>query len=155
MNMNKAIIGGLLWMGLIGVVAADDRWLKDFEQAKRVAAERNLPILADFAGSDWCGWCIRLDKEVFSKEDFIKYARESVVLFLADFPRHKELPEKQAKQNEDLAEHYGVQGLPTVLLLDSTGKVIAETGYEPGGAAAYVEHVKALLKAKKDVEKGK
>jgi len=70
MNMKRAIMSGLLWLGFAGVVAAGDLWFTDFEQAKKAAADKNLPILADFSGSDWCGWCIRLDKEVFSQEDF-------------------------------------------------------------------------------------
>jgi len=155
MNMKTAIVSALLWLGMAGMVAADGIWLTDFDQAKKMAAEKNLPILADFAGSDWCGWCIRLDTEVFSKDEFKKYAKDNVILFLADFPRHKELPEKEAKQNETLAEHYGIEGLPTVLLLDSTGKVLAQTGYQAGGAEAYVDHIKGLLKAKPTATQGK
>jgi len=72
---------------------------------------------------------------------------------LADFPRGKDLPEKLVKQNEDLAGRYEVQGFPTVLLLDSKGKVIATTGYQPGGAAVYVEHIRKLLTENKDAGK--
>jgi len=153
--MKTVIISSLLWLAMAGFVAADCLWYTDFEQAKKAAVEKNLPILADFSGSDWCGWCIRLDKEVFSKDDFAKYAKDNLVLFLADFPRQKELPEKQAKQNEDLAARYGIQGFPTILLLDSTGKVLAETGYQAGGAEAYVDHIKGLLKAKPTATQGK
>jgi len=124
-------------------------WLTDFEAAKKQAAERNVPILADFSGSDWCGWCIKLDKEVFAKKTFQTYAKKNVVLFLADFPSRKEIPAKVKAQNEKLAEQYGVRGFPTVLLLDSKGKVLGRTGYQKGGPAAYVKHVKELLAAAK------
>ena len=102
-------------------------------------------ILADFSGSDWCGWCIKLDKEVFSKKPFQEYAKKNVVLFLADFPSRKELPAKVKEQNEKLAKQYGVRGFPTVLLLDATGKILGRTGYQRGGPEAYVEHVQKLI----------
>lgn len=123
-------------------------WVTDFEAAKKQAAEQKRPILADFSGSDWCGWCIRLDKEVFSQKAFQDYAATNLVLFLADFPARKPQPEPLVQQNKKLAAQYGIEGYPTVLLLDATGKELARTGYQRGGAEAYVEHVKGLLKAK-------
>jgi len=120
-------------------------WVTDFEAAKKEAAERKVPILADFSGSDWCGWCIKLDKEVFAKKAFQDYAGKNVVLFLADFPSRTKLPEKLTKQNEKLAETYGIRGFPTVLLLDAKGKVLGRTGYKAGGPKAYIKHVKELL----------
>ena len=120
-------------------------WLTDFEAAKKEAAERQIPLLVNFSGSDWCGWCIRLEKEVFDKQEFIEYASENLVLFKADFPRSKELPEKTREQNAGLARKYGVQGFPTILLLDSEGKAIGKTGYRRGGPSKYVEHLKEML----------
>lgn len=125
---------------------AESVWLTDFEAAKKQAAEKNLPILADFAGSDWCGWCIKLDKEVFSKDEFKAYAKDNLVLLLVDFPSRKQLPADVKAQNDKLAKEYGIRGYPTVLLLDAKGKVLEQTGYQRGGAAAYVEHIKGLLK---------
>jgi protein disulfide-isomerase len=122
--------------------------MTDFEAAKKEAATKKLPILVNFSGSDWCGWCIKLDREVLSQEAFQKYAEGNLVLFVADFPRRKPLPEATVKQNEALMMKYSVKGFPTVLLLDAEGKVLAETGYQPGGATAYVERLKALLAGK-------
>jgi thioredoxin-related protein len=122
-------------------------WLTDFEQAKKKAAEKNLPILVDFSGSDWCGWCIRLDKEVFSKPEFQKWAKENVVLFMADFPRNsKGQSEKVKQQNQELAAKYQVKGFPTVLLLNKDGEVVGRTGYQRGGPNAYVKHLENMLK---------
>lgn len=120
-------------------------WLTDFEEATKEAEKRGVPILVDFSGSDWCGWCIKLDSEVFSKDEFIKYAKKNVVLFLADFPSKKAQSDKIKKQNKKLSEKYGVRGFPTVLLLDESGKELARTGYQRGGAAKYVKHLKELL----------
>ena len=131
-----------------GAWASEDtgtRWVTDFEQAKKLAAERKAPILANFSGSDWCGWCIRLEKEVFSTPEFKQFAATNLVAFLADFPRRTPQSESLAKQNKALAAKYGVQGFPTVLLLDKDGKVLATTGYRPGGAEKYVAHLRQLI----------
>lgn len=148
--MRKAAWSILLAICAVSLAAGaeqGDAWLTDFETAKKMAAEKKLPILADFSGSDWCGWCIRLDKEVFSQKEFQDYANQSLVLFLADFPRKKAQDAKLKAQNAALMKTYKVEGFPTVLLLDAGGKVIATTGYEPGGAKAYVEHIKKILAA--------
>lgn len=123
-------------------------WEASFEKACQLATERKVPILADFSGSDWCGWCIALDKEVFSQDVFKEYARANVVLFLADFPRRKPQSADIKEQNRKLSERYGIEGFPTVLLLDATGKELARTGYQRGGAAPYVQHLKELLHGK-------
>ena len=124
-------------------------WLTDFEVAKKMATEKGRPILADFSGSDWCGWCIKLDNEVFSKPAFQAYAKDSLILFLADFPSRKKLPEATQKQNEALSKTYGIRGFPTVLILDAEGKVLAKTGYQRGGPEAYVAHLKELTGGEK------
>ena len=142
----NAVLFAVLLLGLVSCANAGEDWLTDFEKAKEEAAARNVPILVDFSGSDWCGWCIRLDNEVFSQSAFKAYAKKNVVLFLADFPSQKVQPDELKKQNKKLSEEYGVRGFPTVLLLDADGNVLERTGYKAGGASAYVEHIKSLLK---------
>jgi protein disulfide-isomerase len=127
--------------------AAKADWLTDFDKAKALSKTSGKPIFALFTGSDWCGWCVALHNEVLSKKEFIKYAGESLVLFEADFPRKKKLSEAEKKQNQELAEKYGVRGYPTVLILDAEGGKIAETGYQAGGPQSYVDHIKSLLKS--------
>ena len=139
----------LICLAILGFAAASfgaEGWLTDFEAAKKLAAQKNLPILADFSGSDWCGWCIKLDKEVFSKDEFKAYAEDNVVLFLADFPSRKPQPAEVKKQNKALRDLYGIRGYPTVLLLNAEGEVLERTGYQAGGAEKYIEHIKDLLK---------
>lgn len=134
--------------------AASEGWLTDFEQAQAQAKETRRPILVNFSGSDWCGWCIKLDKEVLQESKFKSYAKDNLVLFNAGFPRKKALPEKEAKQNQGLAERYSIEGFPTVLLLDTKGAVIARTGYRPGGPTGYVEHLSELIAAHKTEASG-
>jgi thioredoxin-related protein len=147
MKRTVAVLAASLMIGW-AVRASADEWLTDFAASKKEAAARKVPILADFSGSDWCGWCIKLDKEVFAQGEFKEFAKSNLVLFVADFPRRKELPAAVAKQNKALAKEYEIKGYPTVLLLDENGKVLGRTGYQAGGAKAYVEHLKELMNKK-------
>lgn len=129
-------------------LAGEGGWMTSLEDAKAEASKRQVPILVDFSGSDWCGWCIKLDKEVFSQKAFKEYADKNLVLLLADFPRKSKLPEKISAQNSKLAEQFNIEGFPTVLILNAQGKEMARTGYQPGGADAYVKHLKSLVEKK-------
>jgi protein disulfide-isomerase len=142
----RFVLFTLLLLGTARFAVAADGWLTDFEKAKQESAARGVPILADFAGSDWCHWCMKLDQEVFSRPEFQSYAATNLVLFLADFPNSKPQTDALKQQNQMLAGLYGIQGYPTVLLLDKEGKVLGRTGYQAGGAAAYVKHIQSILK---------
>lgn len=122
--------------------AAD--WVNDFNAAKATAAEQKKDLLLDFTGSDWCGWCIRLKEEVFSKAEFQEDAPKHFVLVELDYPREKKLPEEIVKQNETLRDEYQIRGYPTILLTDATGRPYAQTGYRYGGAEEYVKHLAEL-----------
>ena len=135
----------ILLVAFAPAYSADEEWFTDFEAAKKAAVEKKVPILANFAGSDWCGWCIKLAREVFSKKEFGEYAKDNVVLFLADFPSKKKQPAKTKSQNKGLAEKYQIKGFPTVLLLKANGDVLARTGYRKGGPQKYIEHVSKLI----------
>jgi len=128
---------------------ATARWLTVFDEARAESKRSGKPIFAMFTGSDWCGWCIALHAEVLEKKEFLKYAAAELVLFEADFPRKKKISDELKKQNQALSSKYGVRGFPTVLILDVEGNQIAQTGYQDGGAAKYVEHIKSLVNAAK------
>lgn len=121
--------------------------MHDFDAAKAKAVKEGKPIFINFTGTDWCGWCIKLEKEVFSKKAFQDYAKENLVLVEVDFPKKKEQTAELKAQNKKLDKEYGVEGYPTLYLLDATGKKLTEDiGYREGGPEAYVEHLKSLLK---------
>lgn len=143
------IVATMCAMFVSSAFAEEDIWITDFAAAKKISEEKKLPILADFSGSDWCGWCIKLEKEVFSQDEFKKYAKDNVVLFLADFPAKKKQSDEVRKQNQELQKEYGIQGFPTVLLLNFKGDVLSRTGYRKGGAAEYVKHLEGLIKSEK------
>jgi thiol-disulfide isomerase/thioredoxin len=121
-------------------------WLTDFEQARQTSRGKNLPILAAFVGSDWCPWCQKMEVEIFSQKEFIAYAKDHLVLFQADFPRHKAQPPELKNQNEALAKTYAISRFPTVLIIDPHGKETARTGFRYGGANSYLEYLKELVK---------
>ncbi len=121
-------------------------WITDWEQAKKLSKATGRPILADFTGSDWCGWCIKLKKEVFSQPEFKKWSAKKVILLELDFPRNKTLPDALKKQNAMLQQKYQIRGYPTILFLDANEKVLARSGYLKGGAEAWIKDAETKLK---------
>lgn len=145
--MNRIALLVVAWMLAAAPLARAELWLTDFAAARAQAARENRPVLINFSGSDWCGWCMRLDAEVFSTPAFITFAAQRLVCVQIDFPRRTQLPDALVAQNRSLKQAYGVEGYPTVLITTPQGQVIARTGYRAGGPQAYVEHLDQLLRA--------
>jgi thioredoxin-related protein len=125
--------------------AGGEGWTSDFAAAKKEAAESKKDLLVDFTGSDWCGWCIKLNEEVFSHDPFKEGVKDKFVLVELDYPRNKSiLKEETIKQNEELGKKYAVKGYPTILLCDAEGRPFAATGYQKGGPEAYVKSLDEL-----------
>jgi len=134
--------------------ASNDIWEKEFAIAKSRAKNENKCIIIDFTGSDWCMWCKKLDSEVFSKEEFKKFAKEEIICYKADFPKRTKIDPGLEKINKGLAQQFQVQGLPTVIILDPDCKKIGKTGYKKGGVAKYIKHLKEwTAKYKKTTKK--
>lgn len=131
--------------------AQEAAWLTKYEEAKELAKKENKLILADFTGSDWCGWCIKLKEEVFSKPEFATWAKDKVVLLELDFPRKTELPAELKEQNEKLKKEFKISGYPTIVFLDGNGKELGRGGYVAGGPAKWIEQAekKSGVKSKK------
>ena len=131
--------------------AGGEGWSSDFAAAKKDAADSKKDLLIDFTGSDWCGWCIKLNKEVFSHQPFKDGVKDKFVLVELDYPKDKsKLSGATIEQNEKLKNEYQVRGYPTILLCDATGKPYARTGYQKDGPESYVKHLDEL-RARKDV----
>jgi len=121
-------------------------WGDDYEKALAQAkAEKKLVVL-DFTGSDWCGWCIKLDKEVFSKKEFKDYAKENLVLVEVDFPQQKAQARKLKEQNEKLQSQFKIEGYPSIIVLDPEGKKVGQLGYQAGGPEPFIAKLKELKK---------
>jgi len=113
-------------------------WYTSLEDAVSIAKKEDKDILINFSGSDWCGWCQKLHKEVFSVDFWKKEASKFYVFVEIDFPRNKQQEDKVKQYNKKLAQRFKIQGYPTVLLMHSDEKVYCETGYQDGGAKNYV-----------------
>jgi protein disulfide-isomerase len=118
--------------------AENEGWLVDLDQAYALSKKEGKPIMANFTGSDWCGWCKRLTASVFSQPEFQTWAKKNVILLELDFPRRKTIPEKYRNQNYSMQNALKVTGYPTVWVfnIDKNGtsgqyqlKPIGKTGY--------------------------
>jgi len=111
------IIAVITSLGMYSQEKAELEWHTDLSKAVPLSIEQNKPLLLFFTGSDWCGWCIRLKREVFAFEKFKTWTDSNVVLVELDFPRRKQLPANIQKQNRELAGVFAVRGYPTVWLV--------------------------------------
>ena len=145
----KRIIAVVVLM-IVGVnTASAQEWQTDFTVAKEIATKERKPIILVFQGSDWCGPCIKLDREIWSTDTFKAYANENYVMLKADFPKRKKnaLSEAQTTANAQLAETYNKQGFfPFVVVLDSNGKVLGENSYKKTTPENYIKELNAFIK---------
>ncbi|HZE56338.1 MAG TPA: thioredoxin family protein [Chthoniobacterales bacterium] len=147
--LNRKFCLAFLFIGLTtGAFAASD-WETDYTKALAKARAENKHVFLDFTGSDWCGPCISLRKQVLSSKEFAAYAAKNLVLVEIDFPQRKKQSAELKKQNEKLSKQYGIdeKGFPTIVLLDPAGKVIREfTGYEGEPSAEIIAWIEGKRK---------
>lgn len=129
-------------------------WLTDLDEGIKVAKTEKKAILVDFTGSDWCGWCIRLKKEVFDQKEFVAATKDFVLVEL-DYPQKKQQSPEEKAKNKAWAEKFSIEGFPTIMLLDSNGEPFAQTGYEAGGPVKYLAHLAELMKSNTSEGKAK
>lgn len=127
-------------------------WHTNLMEAHDLSKKKKKPVFAFFTGSDWCGWCHKLQADVFAKKEFIDWANKNVILLEVDFPRNKQLSPELQTQNNNLQQSFGVMGYPTCWMFnmiknDSTKKFsidpIGSLGY-PAGSVPGTEHTKFL-----------
>ncbi len=116
--------------------------------ARAKTSGRQMFVL--FTGSDWCHWCVKLEKEVFSQKEFLDFATNRYEMVVLDFPMNKKLPEAETKRNRELSKKFSVRGFPTVLVIDAEEKVVYQTGYRAGGAKKWVDGFKEGTSRKKE-----
>jgi thioredoxin-related protein len=135
-----------LFLSVLTLAAAEPVWLTDLNEGIKVAKAEKKAILVDFTGSDWCGWCIRLKKEVFDQKEFAAVTKDFVLVEL-DYPQKKKQSAEEKNRNKSWAEKFAIEGFPTILLMDSNGEPFAQTGYQEGGPVKYLAHLAELLKS--------
>ena len=151
----KAIIVVAFVLGSFAVQAQELKWETDINKAIAVSNKTKKPMLLFFTGSDWCGWCIRLQKEVLKTPEFKTWAKNNVVLVELDYPRRTPQTDAIKTQNAGLQETFGIQGFPTIYF--ATAKVkggkpsytgLGSTGYVAGGPKAWLAEADGILKNK-------
>lgn len=143
-----------LIVGSFAVEAQELQWETDITKAVKMSEKSKKPILMFFTGSDWCGWCIRLQKEVLKTPEFAAWAKDNVILVELDFPRRTPQSDEIKKQNFELQQFFGVRGYPTVWFAtatkDKAGKIaftqLGSTGYVAGGPTAWLDGANKILK---------
>jgi thioredoxin-related protein len=138
--MKKIILIVFFFIGITASQAQELKWYTDVKEAITVSNKEKKPLLLFFTGSDWCGWCIRLQKEVLKTPEFNKWAQENVVLVELDFPRRTAQSDEIKKQNNELQQVFGIQGFPTVYFVNGKTNFegLGSTGYVAGGPAAWI-----------------
>ena len=153
--MKKILLTLLFILGSYAVEAQELVWNNNLKNSIEISNKTKKPLLLFFTGSDWCGWCIRLQTEVFKTPEFKKWANENVVLVELDFPRRTVLAPEITEQNNQLQQFFAVQGYPTVWFVNATlndGKInmdkLGNTGYLAGGQKVWLETANGILKKK-------
>ena len=134
----------------------DLTWHTDVEKAINLSVQSGKPLFFFFTGSDWCGWCIKLQKAVFNKPEFATWANKNVVLVELDFPKRTPISNELQQQNRELAKIFGVRGYPTVWFVTpevTDGKVnfkkLGSQGASPLEVKAWIAGADKFIKPKK------
>jgi len=153
--MKKTLLTLLFILGSYAVQAQELVWNNNLKNSIEISNKTKKPLLLFFTGSDWCGWCIRLQTEVFKTPEFKKWANDNVILVELDFPRRTVLAPEITEQNNQLQQFFAVQGYPTVWFVNATlndGKInmdkLGNTGYLAGGPKVWLETANGILKKK-------
>lgn len=155
--MKKILLIAFLSLTSMSIQAQKElTWHTDMSKATDISIKEKKPLFLFFTGSDWCGWCIRLQKEVFKTPEFIKWAKDNVVLVELDFPRKNEQTDAVKMQNAQLQQQLQVRGYPTVWFVSATktadAKVnltaLGSTGYVAGGPQAWLDGANQIIKKK-------
>jgi len=146
----SVLLAIILLQAFQSVYAADSRetkiqWQTNYEKAVDLSKSSSKPIVLFFTGSDWCGWCSKLEEEVFNTSEFAEDAGNKFVFLKLDYPMYKHLDPQQVAQNKELQKKYDVRNFPTIILLDSKQQLIGTSGYRPGGGKQYASYLLKLV----------
>lgn len=120
-------------------------WQTNYDKALQESKATSKPILLFFTGSDWCGWCTKLEKEVLDTPDFAQSIGDKMIFVLLDYPMKKSLDAKTNEQNQNLKKKYAIKSYPTVILINGNEELIGTTGYRSGGGQKYAQHLMKMV----------
>lgn len=145
--MKKLILLLTTLFAASALLAAEGEWLTDFAKAQEKAKAEKKLLFLDFTGSDWCPPCKSLHNTVLTSAEFVKFAKENLVLVEVDFPRSKPQSAELKAANRKLSDKFKIEGYPTVIVLDANGKeVFKEVGFGGTPAKDYVAKLAKLRK---------
>lgn len=135
-----------LLMGNNGQSGSGIRWFTNYDEALKQAKSSSQPMLLFFTGSDWCGWCSKLDEEAFNTKEFADAASNKFVFVKIDYPLYSAQDPQIKTQNKQLQQKFSVRSFPTVILFDAQqNQQIGQTGYKAGGGKQYASHLSKML----------
>lgn len=154
--MKKILLITFFLVGAFATQAQELKWYTDVREAITVSNKEQKPMLMFFTGSDWCGWCIRLQNEVLKTPEFKKWATDNVILVELDYPRRTPQTPELKNQNSELQQAFGIQGFPTVFFTSAESKDgrvnfkgLGQTGYVAGGPSAWLTVAEGIVHPKK------
>ena len=151
--MKKIILFILVAFFSLTTYAQELTWHTDMAKASELSLKKKKPMLLFFTGSDWCGWCIRLQKEVLQTPEFAKWAKKNVILVELDFPKRTPQDENLRAQNQNLQQMFGIRGYPTIWFVSpektKEGKMnlkgLGSTGYVAGGPTKLLDGASKIV----------
>ena len=151
--MKKIALTLFLVLGSLTIQAQEGQaWHTDLKKAVEISKNEQKPLFLFFTGSDWCGWCMRLQNEVFKTPEFTAWAKDHAVLVELDFPRRTPQSDEIKAQNNQMQQMFQVAGYPTVWFVkptDKDGKInfeqLGSTGYVAGGPSKWIEGANAIV----------
>lgn len=128
-------------------------WHTNIDEALELATKENKKVLLFFTGSDWCGWCKKLQSDVLKTQDFQKWSTDFILVEL-DFPRRTAQDIKIKTQNRKLQRAFNVRGFPTIHFVSAeklpNGKTnlknLGKTGYVRGGVKNWIKTANNIVK---------
>lgn len=128
-------------------------WTTDYEAAIKLAAEKKVPVILNFTGSDWCKYCKLLIRDVFNQKDWQDWVADKFIFVYLDFPRNPELlSEDLLKQNSDLREKFGVEAFPTLLILEDDASLLGMVEMRDDNSVLTVKrNLKSVMRRRKSV----
>jgi len=95
-----------------------------YEAGMRIAGQERKPVMIDFM-AEWCGWCKKLDREVYTHPQVLAMSQKFVSIKV------------DGDRRRDLVRKYAVDGYPTIVFLDSQGRELHRVvGYPTATNAA-------------------
>ena len=147
--MKQRFLVVFLLLGFLLSAQNEEKWLVNFEEAKKEAQSQSRHILVSFSGSDWCGNCMRLSQDLFESQEFKEFATENLILLNLDFPAKKanKLSAEQTAHNDALAEKFNPTGVfPLTLVLNEKGELISKMKYPCKNVEEYLHEIQLALR---------